>query len=359
MSGIVTFCSNAGDLVVIDLALNNFQFKQSKRDNNLSFDENIMLETLWLELLKNELPALQKQYPNAMIGISMEFIHSCQNNSAFLNFSANIPDVSKVFFYHILPNCDFQARMQSDLEDGGIHPEFDEKAGVLYLKKPVRVDGGALVNQCEQVILSRLEETVKKITSIQDPPDLLASSSVYVDHYVDIKRLFMKPDELSLVVYYLSRRLLTLGKEYDALVATSKNGAILATLLGRMIDRDVVCCVNIGPQYALSASAVEQIQSGKRYVYVYDFICLGTEAKLLHALVTSRRATLVGGIGVASYIPLDNPDLLLKHSPLSDLDCLVNLISAKITYHTYMQKDDTNQLVDPRSPQRSHIKRRK
>lgn len=350
MSSIVTFCSNANDLVVIDLALNNFQLKQHNRDNNLSFDENIMLDTLWLERLKDKLPALQERYPNAMIGISMEFIHSCQSNSAFLNFSKDIPDASKVFFYNILPNCDFQARMQSDLEDGGVHPEFDEEAGVLYLVKPEGADGKALVKQCERAILVRLEETVKKISSIQNPPDLLASSSVYVDNYVDIKRLFMDPNELSLVIYYMSRRLLALSKEYDALMASSKNGAILATLLGRMIGRDVVCCVNIGPQYALPTSAVDQIQPGKRYLYIYDFICLGTEAKLLHALVTSRRATLVGGIGVASYIPLDNPDLQQKRSPLADLDCLVNLISAGIPYHTYLQKDDVVPLTGTGHP---------
>lgn len=350
MSSMSTFRSNANDLVVIDLAWNNFRLKQRNRDHNLSFDENIMLDTLWLERLNDKLPALQMRNPEAMIGISMEFIHSCQNNSAFLNFSKDIPDASKVFFYNILPNCDFQARMQSDLEDGGLHPEFDAEAGVLYLARPEGADGKTLVRRCERTILDRLEDTVKKITGRQDPMDLLASSSVYVDHYVDIKRLFMDPDELSLIIYYMSRCLLALDKEYDALVATSKNGAILATLLGRMVGRDVVCCVNVGPQYALPASAVEHIQPGKRYVYVYDFICLGTEAKLLHALVTSRRAALIGGIGVASYIPLNNPDLRRKHSPLAELDCLVNLISAGIPYHTYLQKDGASQLVCAGSP---------
>ena len=76
----------------------------------------------------------------------------------------------------------------------------------------------------------------------------------------------------------------------------------------------------------------------------------GPEPKLPHAVVTSRRATLVGGIGVASYIPLDNPDLQQKRSPLADLDCLVNLISAGIPYHTYLQKDDVVPLTGAGHP---------
>ena len=115
----------------------------------------------------------------------------------------------------------------------------------------------------------------------------------------------------------------------------------MAGLLGRMTGRKVVCCVNIGPQYALPVSAVERIHRGERYLYIYDFICLGTEAKLLHALLASRGAFLVGGIGVASYIPLDNPELERKHSPLAKIDSMVNLISARIPYHIYLQKDVT------------------
>ena len=92
-------------------------------------------------------------------------------------------------------------------------------------------------------------------------------------------------------------------------------------------------------QYALSASAVGQIERGKRYFYVYDFICLGTEAKLLHALLASHSAVLADGIGVASYIPLDNPELKRKHSPLAKISSMVNLISAGIPYQVYMQGD--------------------
>ena len=339
MSGLLTFYSETDNLAVIDLALNIFRFNQKYHYNKLSFDENIMLETFWIEKLKAELLSLQKKYPNALIGINMEFIHSCQDSSAFLYFTADIPDQSKIFFYNILSGCDFQTRMLSDLTTSGASPTFDKTSDVLFLSKPAGADGDCLTKCCDRIILAQMEDIVRGIVIVQEPLELLASSNVYVDRYVDIKQLFMSPDELLLIIYYMSRHLLTIDKEYDALVATSKNGAVLASLLGRMIGKEVVYCVNLGPQYALPAYAVEQIQPKDRYVYVYDFICLGTEAKLLYALVTSRHATLTGGIGVASYIPLGNTELGDKHSPLADIDCLVDLISAGIPYHVYLQKD--------------------
>lgn len=339
MSGLLTFYSKSNDLAVIDLAFNIFRFNQKYRHIKLSFDENIMLDSLWIEKLKSELQSLQKKYPDTFIGISMEFVHSCKDSGAFLHFVTEIPDITKVFFFNILPGCDLQARMLSDLASSGTLPTFDKDAGVLFLTKPEKLVGDVLANSCEKILLNRIEDIVREIVADQNHLELLASSNVYVDQYVDIKQLFMKPTDLLLTVYYMSRHLLTLNREYDALVATSKNGAVLAGLLGRMVGKEVIYCVNVGPQYALPAYAVEQIQPKKRYVYVYDFICLGTEAKLLYALLTSRRASLAGGIGVASFVPLNNPELRDKHSPLADIDCLVDLISAGIPYNVYIQKD--------------------
>lgn len=337
MSSMFSFFSKEDHLTVIDLALDMFLKKQRRQDKQLSFDENLLLNTSRIELLKENLSSMQKERPDRLIGINMEFFHSCEDSKAFLNFTDDLPDPSKIFFYNILPNSDFQARMLSDMSE--TQAEFDAPSGVLFPVKPGKETGENLVRRCERTIQAHLEEIVAGIISEQEPPELLASSSVYVSHYVDIKRLFMNPDALAVMIYYLSRYIVTADKEFEALVATSKNGAVLAGLLGRMTGRKVVCCVNIGPQYALPVSAVERIHHGERYLYVYDFICLGTEAKLLHALLASRGAILAGGIGVASYVPLDNPELEQKHSPLAKIDSMVNLISAGIPYQTYLQKN--------------------
>lgn len=340
MSGIFSFVSEDGNLVTIDLALDEFLKKQRRQGKGFSFDQNLLLNTHQIDLLKDNLVSMQKERPERLIGVSMEFFHSCEDSRAFLGFTEDLPDPSKIFFYNILPNSDFQARMLVDLSEVQA-AEFDPDSGVLYPVKPENADGRDLVRRCKQAIQTHLEEIVADIVVKQDPPAMLASSSIYVSRYVDIKRLFMNPDALAIMLYYLSRYIVTSEEDFDALVATSKNGAVLAELLGRMTGRRVVDFVSIGPQYALSASAVEQIERGKRYLYVYDFICLGTEAKLLHALLASHGAVLADGIGVASYISLDNPELNRKHSPLAKISSMVNLISARIPYEIYMQRDAT------------------
>lgn len=343
MSGMFAFFSKDSSVIVIDLALDVFLKRQRQQDKQLSFDENLLLNTSQIELLKESLVFIQKEHPDSLIGISMEFFHSCENSKAFLHFADGIPDPSKIFFYNLLSGSDFQTRILSDLAE--VCATFDAASGVLFPVEPKEANGAELVRICEKTIQAHLEKIVASIVSDENPLGLLASSSVYVSHYVNIKRLFMNPDSLAIMIYYMSRYIVTTGKEFEALVATSKNGAVLAGLLGRMTDKEVVCCVNIGPQYALPSSAVERIRSGKRYLYIYDFICLGTEAKLLHALLASRSAILAGGIGVASYIPLDNPDLEQKNSPLAKIDSMVNLISARIQYHVYLQKNTTDPQV--------------
>ena len=169
---------------------------------------------------------------------------------------------------------------------------------------------------------------------------MLSSSNIYTNHYVDVKQLFMQPENLNTILYYMTKHLVSKNLEYDAIVSTSKNGAVLATLVGQLIDKDVVHCVNVGPQFALPIQAIEEaFQKSKRYVYVCDFICLGTEVKLLHALMVSRQAVFAGGVGIANYIPLCNEDLKSKHSPLASVSCLVDLISAGIPYEIHIMKE--------------------
>jgi len=356
MDNLVTFYLEDANLVIIDLALNIFRFRQMYRSSEFSFDTAIMLNPEWVDKLRRELSSLRKERPDAWIGINMEFIHSCQDSGAFTCFTRDIQGTSKIFFYNILPDSVLLDRLNSDLQLSGTVPEFDRENGILHLAKPEGVDGKSLTKQCEKAVLARLKDSVKGLISPQDPPDLLASSSVYVDHYVDAKRLFMQPDELYLIVYYMSSYLSKIDQDYHGLVASSKNGAVLAALLGKMTGKQVIYCVNVGPQYALPADAAEQIQPGKRYVYVCDFICLGTEVKLLHALMSNRRAALVNGIGIANYIPLHNPELNEKHSPLAFMNCLVDLISSGISYNVYLKKDKNGPQILESKPQASETK---
>ncbi len=86
MSGIFSFVSKDDNLTVIDLALDEFLKKQRRQDKWLSFDKNLLLHTSRIELLKDNLVSMQKECPERLIGVSMEFFHSCEDSRAFLGF---------------------------------------------------------------------------------------------------------------------------------------------------------------------------------------------------------------------------------------------------------------------------------
>ena len=125
MSSMFSFSSKEDHLTVIDLALDMFLKKQRRQDKQLSFDENLLLNTSRIELLKENLSSMQKEHPDGLIGINMEFFHSCEDSKAFLHFTEDLPNPSKIFFYNILPNSDFQTRMLSDMAE--MQAEFDGK----------------------------------------------------------------------------------------------------------------------------------------------------------------------------------------------------------------------------------------
>lgn len=340
MSNMVSFSSKNGDFIVIDLGLNIFLMNKKYQRDEVKFDQNILLYSRCIEELKNEIQFLQKQSPHAVIGIDMKYISSSEGNGAFCGFSKHIEDPSKVFFYNLQSASDLRERICSDIQSSGGTPVLVSDMGILFLADADNKERLTFPERCKEAIQSHLEEIVRGIVSERNPRELLSSSNVYADQYVDVKRLFLEPDQLCHVIYYMVRQLLNENLEYDALICTSKNGAVLASLIGHLLGKEVVYCINVGPQYALPARIVESsLQPEKQYVYIYDFVCLGTEAKLLHALIASHRATLVGGLGVASYIPLDNRELQEKSSPLANISSLVNLIKAKIPYSISVTPD--------------------
>ncbi len=73
--------------------------------------------------MKENLYSMQKEDPDRMIGVSMDFFHSCEDSKAFLHFTEDLPDPSKIFFYNILPDSDFQTRMLSDMSE--VQEEFE------------------------------------------------------------------------------------------------------------------------------------------------------------------------------------------------------------------------------------------
>jgi orotate phosphoribosyltransferase len=151
--------------------------------------------------------------------------------------------------------------------------------------------------------------THSDISSAEDAPYYLDSSNVYLSKYVNIKKLFNDPDGFKLFIYELALRIYENdkytnadGHAFDFLVASSRCGAAIAACLSPMIDKPYIFFNTVGPKYAIeNAHTLSKATENRRYLYIYDFICLGTEYRLTKSIIEAHGGRLIGGVGVASY----------------------------------------------------------
>ena len=152
----------------------------------------------------------------------------------------------------------------------------------------------------------RKKEIIKIIKETLCTHDIytLESSGLYSNCYVDIKRLFMDVKKYYYIMFSLaemsSRKIVE--HSIDAFVSSSKNGAIIANILGGLLDIKEIHLIGVGPKYSLElGNPLDCLKNGKRYAYVFDFLCTGTELKIVNALIHAKRAYLKYAVGVARY----------------------------------------------------------
>lgn len=158
--------------------------------------------------------------------------------------------------------------------------------------------------------------------------EFLESSCVFSTKYVNIRKIFRKPEQEKFLLYCLACRVKELAGEVInyKLVCTSKTGAILANIISQMINAPVVYCVEVGPKFAVKPDdIIEKVKEHERYVYIFDFICIGTELKILSTFISDKKSKLICGVGPASYIHCNHPEIAKRKLILNKMHPLINL----------------------------------
>ena len=155
-------------------------------------------------------------------------------------------------------------------------------------------------------------------TAIEDEI-LLESSNVFANKYIDVKRICASPDIYNLVLLRLSKMITNRYpvSDYDGIVCASLNGAVLATLVGYMIGKNVLYLMNLGPRFTIrDKEVINNIPQGKKYIFVADMICTGTELKLAEMVISLRDSKIIGGVAVVKYL---NPISYVNLSAIVDI----------------------------------------
>lgn len=165
----------------------------------------------------------------------------------------------------------------------------------------------------------------------------LVSSGIYSNMQINLKNLFMDVDNLPYVLYLLWKRVY--NEQFDAIIATSKNGVAFASILGEIIGCKVLY-FNIGQMFEETYNCSPRIEQGNRYLHIYDMICLGSETKVLNALVSAQGGNVYKSVGIVCLSDLDVVSRKNRYSSLNRVECLVGQRDMKIGYTIFLKNPE-------------------
>lgn len=211
---------------------------------------------------------------------------------------------------------------------------------VLYVEPhTIRIDSSYINKIYQKHILTILQNN--EVMLSKDKVSLfLDSSGIYSNTYLYINKIFYSYDAYMYISYQLADRINDNNDfhQIDALVSTSKTGAIIATIVGKMLNKKTIHFLEVGPKFqCLKEQSIDKIRKNKQYYVISDFICLGTEIRLINAIINCLGGNLLGGIGVASYVDLNQEEY--EQSILNSITSLITITDYGIEYKISGEKN--------------------
>lgn len=201
------------------------------------------------------------------------------------------------------------------------------------------------------ILSSKLSHLIQQYgvrKSKRGEPLLLESANIYANEYIFVKDLFLYPNILNFFLFELYRKIRKYVKEKlenklenVVLIATSMTGTMLVSALLRYFYIfDEKCGIanqfllHFGPLFNIESKGLtlNELNKKKDYIYVYDFMCEGTEWRFLKNHLQAHDIELKASFGVAIY---DRP----YHAEDGDENYGKNKITALVDVHDW-EKDE-------------------
>lgn len=198
----------------------------------------------------------------------------------------------------------------------------------------------------------------------------LSSSNIYLNKYCYVKEVMKNSSDFKILLYAIMIKLLNvysvpiqkdkdINLDVDYLVVSSHCGAAIASCISAYLKIPMLYFHNLGPKFALNNYEIqESIIKGKKYLYIYDVICLGTEYRLAKNLIESNGAIFKGGIGVTSYsepfasVPYkEDGNMIVKKEHIMNIQSLVYIKELKVDYKIFTSYDECKNFFEGRVQQ--------
>lgn len=279
-----------------------------------------------------------KDFQDTYIFFDMECINRAASRAfAFFKGKAIL---EKIVFFHVEKKSEVSENLSVDL--GGMVEEgrteticFSEQAKNKFQRTNVHAE-----RQRQRILV--LNKYVDRRVGF------LSSSGIYSNMFLDFKKVFEDSQDFRFVIMELCHlvKQIESEKKIDYLVATSKNSIALTAVLSRRLDKPAIYHTNIGQKYVKqkfadkAESQTDNIQKKKRYLMIFDVICLGTEARILNAIINVCGGNLVGAAGLVCVQDLDMIRSLDEDSVLGKVRCLATAKDMDLGYRIALTREE-------------------
>ena len=312
----------------IPLHLNMCLFPEENGRQLQAFGDEYVTEQL-VKNVSKKIPLL----PSKQILIDFAHINLQNRKDGVFSSISQLPEATKLNLSFTNVTHFYQEKLISELK----------LSGNGATKTCVNISGGHEDFSMEAKKLERetIVSIIKSITiDYSERYKFLESSNIFLDKYVRIKDVFLNPAHLKILLYQLC---ITASKyDFDCIISASPVGAVIASCLGTLLCKPVEHLHNLGPRFAFY-DRKENFKSDAKYLFVYDFICLGTEYKLINVISQIMKFNLIGGVGIASLVNPSLIDQALKEDNQNRAtnETPRNLLE-KITSLVYVNDSDVN-----------------
>lgn len=315
------------DFVMIPLAMNAFFYNITVGTHKIKYSNSVSVGEKFLDIA---IEYFEKIPEEKYIILDLQ-----DTDYAFHLFEKLRIIMRPVIFINILSKS-LSDKLKEDLPT--IQFSTDEKNAVLNMNFDDTIENVCLEYSStipHNIYVKIVRELIDDIPRNPIQPQKLDSSGLYSNMYVNIKRLFQYPEHYYSIAFGLAKKIVDSKIEYDGLISSSKNGALLANLLGMLLNKKVIHIIGLGPKYSMNTGDLQkEIKKRKNYIYVFDFRCTGTEMKALLALISANEAYVTGAAGIAVY-KSDYIDIIDNN-----LMYLVDLKAESIPYKIAGEKED-------------------
>lgn len=239
------------------------------------------------------------------------YIDDSQKSVVFINFNEKMES-------YLLNDCSDYLKRYSDYD-------------IITSEEGAAVFGEKIHGNINNELSIFIKNIINKY--IWDGEYHLKTSNVYINKYIDVKKIFSDPYAYYLVFFEMALLIKNnYSDQFDKLICSSYNGAVIATIVGQLLNVEVVHLMNLGPTISINnIHMAKKILPNRSYLFLSDMFCLGTEFNLTKTIVKLNNAQLIGGVAVIKY---------LTPAYESNIRSLVNIDDGdSFSYQVYIRKD--------------------